>query len=56
MSRPNKTEYGSFYQNYINYTSGKDYAILVQQYNQRIIDFWDAIPVEKINYAYAPGK
>jgi len=56
MSRPNKTEYGSFYQNYINYTSGKDYAILVQQYNQRIIDFWDAIPVEKINYAYAHGK
>jgi uncharacterized damage-inducible protein DinB len=56
MSRPNKTEYGSFYQTYINYTSGKDYSILVQQYNNRIIDFWAAIPIEKINYAYAPNK
>jgi len=56
MSRPSASEYGSFYQTYINYTSGKDYAILVQQYNERIIAFWDAIPTEKINYAYAPGK
>jgi hypothetical protein len=56
MARPNKTEYGSFYQTYINYTSGKDYSILVQQYNERITAFWDAIPIEKINYAYAPNK
>ena len=56
MPRPSASEYGSFYQTYIKYTSGKDYAILVQQYNERIIAFWDAIPLEKINYAYAPGK
>lgn len=56
MPRPNTTEYGSFYQTYINYTSGKDYSILVQQYNERIIEFWAAIPLEKINYSYAPGK
>jgi uncharacterized damage-inducible protein DinB len=56
MPRPNAKEYGSFYQTYINYTSGKDYTILVQQYNERIIAFWDAIPIEKINYAYAPNK
>jgi uncharacterized damage-inducible protein DinB len=56
MPRPSASEYGSFYQTYINYTSGKDYAILVQQYNQRITEFWAAIPLEKINYAYAPGK
>ncbi|MFM1756245.1 MAG: hypothetical protein RL621_1193, partial [Bacteroidota bacterium] len=24
MSRPSASEYGSFYQTYINYTSGKD--------------------------------
>lgn len=56
MSRPSAKEYGSFYQTYINYTSGKDYAILVQQYNDRIIESWNAIPVEKINYAYGPDK
>jgi hypothetical protein len=56
MPRPSATEYGSFHQTYINYTSGKDYSILVQQYNERIIDAWNAIPTEKINFAYAPDK
>jgi uncharacterized damage-inducible protein DinB len=56
MSRPSATEYGSFHQTYINYTSGKDYSILVQQYNDRIIDAWNAIPTEKINFAYTPDK
>ena len=56
MPRPSATEYGSFYQTYINYTSGKDYSILVQQYNDRIIESWNAIPVEKVNYAYGPDK
>jgi hypothetical protein len=56
MPRPSATEYGSFYQTYINYTSGKDYSILVQQYNDRIIESWTAVPVEKVNYAYGPDK
>ena len=56
MARPSATEYGSFHQTYINYTSGKDYSILVQQYQERIIESWNAIPTEKINFAYAPDK
>ena len=56
MPRPSSNEYGSFYKNYINYTSGKDYAILVQQYNDRLIESWSAVPVEKVNYAYGPDK
>lgn len=56
MPRPSTTEYGSFYQTYINYTSGKDYGILVQQYQERITESWAAIPVEKVNYAYAEDK
>ena len=56
MPRPSASEYGSFHQTYLNYTSGKDYSILVQQYNERIIEAWNAIPTEKINYAYAPDK
>ena len=47
MSRPSATEYGSFYQTYINYTSGKDYPILVQQYHDRITESWAAIPAER---------
>jgi uncharacterized damage-inducible protein DinB len=56
MPRPSATEYGAFHQTYINYTTGKDYAILVQQYNERIIEDWNAIPIDKINFAYAPDK
>jgi len=56
MPRPSATEYASFYQTYINYTSGKDYAILVQQYHDRITESWAAIPAEKTNYAYGPEK
>jgi hypothetical protein len=56
MPRPSITEYGAFHQTYINYTTGKDYAILVQQYNERIIEDWNVIPIEKINFAYAPEK
>jgi uncharacterized damage-inducible protein DinB len=56
MPRPSATEYGAYYQTYLNYTSGKDYSILLQQYNDRIIDAWNAIPTEKINFAYAPDK
>jgi hypothetical protein len=56
MPRPSATEYGSYYQTYINYTSGKDYSILVQQYHERITESWSAIPAEKTNYAYGPDK
>ena len=56
MSRPSATEYSSFYQTYVNYTSGKDYSILVQQYHDRITESWAAIPAEKVNYAYAEDK
>ena len=56
MSRPSASEFAPFHQTYINYTSGKDYSILVQQYNERIIESWNAIPTEKINFAYAPDK
>ena len=56
MPRPSASEYGIPHQTYINYTSGKEYSILVQQYNERIIEAWNAIPTEKINFAYAPDK
>ncbi len=56
MPRPSATEYSPFYQTYINYTSGKDYSILVQQYHERITESWAAIPAERTNYAYGEDK
>ena len=38
MPRPSATEYAPYYQTYINYTSGKDYSILVQQYNEELLN------------------
>ena len=56
MPRPNANEYGSFYQTYINYTSGDDYNTLLSNYNQLLIGSWCTIPEQKTTYAYAPGK
>ncbi|MEY2595431.1 MAG: hypothetical protein RI965_703 [Bacteroidota bacterium] len=56
MARPSPKEYGNFYQTYINYTSGNNYNDLAEQYNQQIIESWCSIPIEKINYKYAPEK
>jgi uncharacterized damage-inducible protein DinB len=56
MGRPSKSEYGKFYENYIQLASGKDYATLVRQFNERITESWAAIPIEKINYAYDTDK
>lgn len=56
MPRPSATEYSPFHQTYINYTSGKDYEVLVKQYNERILESWNAIPLEKTTHAYEPGK
>lgn len=56
MPRPRANEYGSFYQTYINYISGNDYKALFTNYDQHIVEYWHTIPVQKITYAYAPGK
>ena len=56
MPRPDPSEYGSFYQTYIDYTRAADYSSLVGQHNHQLVEFWSAIPVVKINYAYTPEK
>ena len=56
MPRPDPSEYGSFYQTYIDYTRAADYSSLVGQHNHQLVEFWSAIPIEKINYAYTPEK
>lgn len=56
MARPNLTEYGNFYQTYINYTNVNNYKDLDERYNQQIIESWCCIPIESINYKYGPEK
>lgn len=56
MARPTEGEYGSFYQNYINYTQGNTIAELIAAHTDTILAGIQAIPAEKADYAYAPGK
>lgn len=56
MARPTAGEYGSFYQTYINYTQADSIHALIHQHAAHILQSIQAIPAEKADYAYAPGK
>lgn len=56
MARPTAGEYGSFYQTYINYTQADSIHALIHQHAANILQSIQAIPAEKADYAYAPGK
>jgi uncharacterized damage-inducible protein DinB len=56
MARPTEGEYGSFYQTYINYTQGNSVAELIAAHADNILAGIQAIPADKADYAYAPGK
>ncbi|MES2772880.1 MAG: DinB family protein [Bacteroidota bacterium] len=54
--RPSTSDYGVFYQTYIDYTTSEDLQQLLQESFTQINSFMDSIPVEKADYAYAEGK
>jgi uncharacterized damage-inducible protein DinB len=56
MLRPQANEYGIFYKNYIALASGKNISELISNHNFTINQFYDSLPEEKADYAYAPGK
>lgn len=56
MPRPTTTDYGSFYQPYIDQTEINDVQYLLQQSLLPMEEFLSSIPLSKIDYAYAEGK
>lgn len=56
MPRPVTSDYGSFYQDYINQTTTDDVQYLLQQSLLPLKDFFSSIPSSKIDYAYSEGK
>jgi hypothetical protein len=54
--RPNKNEYGPYYQGYISQVEGEDVLPLLEQNKNAIAEFLRNIPVDKWKYKYAPGK
>ncbi|CAN5222976.1 DinB family protein [soil metagenome] len=56
MPRPEKTEYAAFYQPYIDKIEGEDLSLIIGSYSEASLEFWQSIPEEMADFAYAPGK
>ncbi len=57
MPRPSAAEYSPFQKKYIDQTSAyDDVKICIAQSNDQLADFWQSIPPEKYDFAYAEGK
>jgi len=56
MTRPQTTEYTSFYAPYISLATGNSIAEVIANHSQVIDKFYNNLPEEKANYAYAIGK
>lgn len=54
--RPEKGTYPAFYENYIAYVNQEDLVISLEQNWVELKAAFSAIPKDKENYAYAPGK
>lgn len=54
--RPNKNEYGAYYEGYIANVNGDDIVHILEKNKKEIADFFRSIPANKWEYKYAPGK
>lgn len=56
MQRPSENEYNSYYQRYIDRVPAGDFLTLFRDTTESTIQYFKALPAEKHNYQYAPGK
>ncbi|HEY2722297.1 MAG TPA: DinB family protein [Chitinophagaceae bacterium] len=56
MPRPDLTRVPEFYHNYINQVPENDLMSAFRNQTPIVIDFFQTLPVNKIDYAYAEGK
>jgi uncharacterized damage-inducible protein DinB len=56
MPRPTTSEYGQFYQTYIDKTTDEDALQVLEESYEPLQQFLSQIPASKADYAYAPGK
>ena len=56
MPRPDFTEYGTYFQRYIDYTPGDDARQVLENSVAPLEQFLSTIPEEKLHYAYNTGK
>lgn len=56
MPRPANHEYAPFYQTYIQKVQAEDLHMALAQHSRASLAFWQNIPEQLADYAYAPGK
>ena len=56
MERPSSDEYGAGYEKYLSLVADGDYLGLLKQNSIETINYFEAIPEEKLAYRYAEGK
>jgi hypothetical protein len=56
MARPDLNRVPEFYHNYIKQVPDNDLMIAFKTQTPAVIDFLKNLPIEKVDYAYVPGK
>jgi uncharacterized damage-inducible protein DinB len=56
MQRPHQNEFPTYFSKYIGLVKGNNLHEAIQIHAKEIIDFYNQLPNEKANYAYAPNK
>lgn len=56
MPHPTNNEYAPFYRTYIDKVEGDDLHLTLSLTSRSSLSFWQTVPEEKADYAYAPGK
>ena len=56
MSKPNKGDYGSFYEGYVSKVDTNNLQDAIVTYSSLLLDFYTKLPEEKANYQYSPEK
>lgn len=56
MPRPNASEYAPYHEGYISLATGDSPAALVRTHAAAIHEFYNALPDNRSDFAYGPGK
>src|SRR5580765_8204511 len=56
MARPEAHECAPYYQKYIGLTKGDSVRAIIENYAFDLQEFYNSLPDDKANYAYADGK
>ncbi len=56
MTRPQKDEYNSYYESYINKVTNNDVISFLEEQLNRLVSLFTSIPPGKEKYSYAEGK